>query len=131
LNKDETVEVVFFINATGNIDNSYHFYANANITEDLVIGNETSVFNITIVSGAVANCDCPVSGDWVITEYCNLTTSCNVCPNIINITETGYLNISGTTIINTSEIYWAPADAEEEFRVEWRSPAQLIWGSCT
>ena len=79
----------------------------------------------------INSCNYSGSGDWVITDHCQQISSIDICPNDINITATGYLNVSGaSTIINASRVRWVPSDAGESFRLRWYSPAKVRWGSC-
>ncbi|MFH1592202.1 MAG: DNRLRE domain-containing protein [Candidatus Woesearchaeota archaeon] len=48
LNKDECQNVTWWVNATGNIGNTYTFFSYANKTSDMSISNKTNEINITI-----------------------------------------------------------------------------------
>lgn len=49
LNAGETVNVTFWVNATGPIGNTYDFYAYANVTALMGIGDDTPVWETTII----------------------------------------------------------------------------------
>ena len=52
LNKDESQVVVFWVNATGDIDSTHEFFVYANLTSDMSISNISSEWNVTIVDFA-------------------------------------------------------------------------------
>jgi len=92
------------------------------------VSSERPYLNITY---SISDSCTYTSGDWVVTDQCDITSgTINVCPNIINISSTGQLNVSGSTIINASRIIWYPSDAEESFRLRWISPSRVIYGGC-
>lgn len=49
MNSTNSSTEIFWVNATGNVDDRYEFYATANLTSDPSIGNITDRFNVTIV----------------------------------------------------------------------------------
>ena len=48
LSEGESREVVFWVNATGEEDTTWEFFAYANLTSDLSMGNMTRWWNVTI-----------------------------------------------------------------------------------
>jgi len=90
-------------------------------------------YSANITLGAVAPSDpCDyTSGNYEVSTHCNLVNeNYQICPNIINITEGGWINASGTTILNASKIIWTPKNNTENFRLRWVTPAKVIWGGC-
>lgn len=51
LNANESELVTFWVNATGEIDATWKFFAYANLTSDLSVGNITPTINVTISGG--------------------------------------------------------------------------------
>ena len=54
LYKDQSELVTFWINATGDVSNTYEFFAFANKTSDMSISNITSKWNVTIQEGGTS-----------------------------------------------------------------------------
>jgi len=56
------------VNATGDVDTTYNFFANVTLFDDISIKNNTNTINITIVSAPVGDCcdtntwDCSIGG---------------------------------------------------------------------
>lgn len=48
LSENQSELITFFVNATGDLDSKYFFFAYANITSNLSIGNRTNNWNVTI-----------------------------------------------------------------------------------
>lgn len=88
---------------------------------------------LEIISGEAEEDSCTYSGsgDWVITDACQLVnTTYNVCPNFINISTTGSLNVSGSSILNASRIIWYPKSGTFDYRLRWYNPSKVRWGVC-
>jgi hypothetical protein len=54
LGEGESQTVVFWVNATGNADTTYEFFAYANLTSNLSISNVTETWNVSIIEGATS-----------------------------------------------------------------------------
>jgi len=77
LNKDESQIITFWVNATGDIGDSYEFFAYANVTSDMSISNYTSSWNVSITA--------PQN---IFIQHKNVELG---TPNNINYTDTGTL----------------------------------------
>lgn len=106
---------------------------NASEVSDLYIGNSVSnnglqaYYPFDNYTAPVDSCTCTAGANWNIVDHCNMiNTTCNVA--IVNITATGWLNISGTSVLNATKIIWVPRDAEEAFRMRWLTPVKIRWG---
>lgn len=71
LNKDETATIVFWVNATGTVGTTHTFYAFANLTSNLAIGNKSSEWTVNITEE-----DEPVDNEYpVFSNYQNDTAN--------------------------------------------------------
>lgn len=133
LNEDQCSNVTWSVNATGSSGSSYNFYAYTNITRDQSYGANTTNINVTInvTSQAGDSCTYSGSGNWTISDHCNMhNTNYNVCPNNIIITDTGSLNISGTSQLNASMPVFNESDAEEWYRILIYPSTKVLLGGC-
>jgi len=92
LNTGESETVTFWVNATGDADNTYEFFAYANMTSDSTINNITNKFNVTIVS---ETCTCSGSADCKIdcSNNCIITSPIDIRPYNLLLEGTGAFTI--------------------------------------
>ena len=104
LAQDECQNVTFWVNATGTVDTTHEFFANATLLSDTSISNGTSIIDITIVSGAVDACTYSGSGNFVLdaTDNCTIDTLTNVYGDVY-CNGVGYFFIEAN--LTTNEIY--------------------------
>ena len=81
MSSGSTCTAIFWVNATGTVNNSYEFFANATSNNASVNQSNTSMINITIIAVAVPtdSCDCPSpAANWFmsIADNCNVTSNC-------------------------------------------------------
>ena len=94
-------------------------------TNDAFAG--TKYFNYTVV--IVDSCIYGGSGDWTISDHCDLDANVNTCPSRIIIEDGGWLNITGWYQINASNIIIQnPRDGSEPFRIS--SQYGLMYDNC-
>ena len=132
LNQDQSEKVVFWVNPTGDVNNTYKFFAYANTTSDLSINNITDDWYITIASDIIY----PQFSN-LVDNNGTLTTSGNATFNVtlINTNTTVGLEFNGTNYTATSNNWINLRDnlyssvqitiSEQEYRGE--DIAMSIW----
>lgn len=108
LNSGQSELITFWVNATGNIDNVYEFFAFANVTSDLTISNISSYWNVTIIEGEAPADTCTyASGNWNVNcaDNCIITSNVDLGWNNITFINIGLFNIQANiTSIKRKEI---------------------------
>jgi|GEM_PF-2042048 len=64
LNNGESQEIVFWVNATGTVGNNYTFFAYANKTSKMSIGNITSTWTVNITGEEIEDTEYPLFFDY-------------------------------------------------------------------
>lgn len=93
-----------------------------------VTDTDNCFYAIKLFDYVLDSCSYSGSGNWNIVDHCNLVNTNYNVAGIVNISATGWLNISGSSILNATSIRWVPKDAEEAFRLRWLLPSKVRWG---
>lgn len=114
-------------NYTVNITKAGYYPVNTSIN---ISASRNTVLSFLLVNSSPSACSCPtLNSNWVVTEHCQITSSCNIGTGFINITTGGWLNISGAgVIVNASRVIAIPSTATDIFRIRLISPAKLRMG---
>ncbi|MBT4935184.1 hypothetical protein HON15_00250 [Candidatus Woesearchaeota archaeon] len=97
LNAGESETITFTINATGTVNQTYEFFVYTNMTSDMAVMNQTSVWNVTIINDTIG-----VSAPSISILYPIANSNHNT-----NVTAINY-SFSTTQIINEC---WASTDS--------------------
>jgi len=116
---------------TGLVDGTYTYQAH--VVDSFNLRNDTEIRTLIVNTSAPETGDsfgCTYStGNWIINATCQTTANVNVCPNNINITTNGYLNITNNAIVEASKVTWEPKGSLSH-RVRWFNGGKLQWGAC-
>ena len=86
----------------------------------LQAGTTTLSNNLTIDM-----CIPPMYSNWDLTLHCNIISRIYNRATILNISRTGWLNISGNSIINFTKIIWYPKNDTEIFRIRYYNGSKV------
>lgn len=106
LNKNQCQNVSWWVNSTGDVNDSYSFYAYANITNNTAINNQTGIYNITISEVSACSLDFTLSGNLSNGIFFDVSTlpSENLSANGNNGTGITQYNLSITVTGCTSNL---------------------------
>ena len=109
LSAGQSETMIFYVNATGGLNENYTFFGYGNVTSNLSISNETDIWLVNIVAAAPPADTCTyTSGIWNAdcSDFCNITSNVVIDGSDINIVGDGEFtttaNITGYGDVFTS-----------------------------
>ena len=112
---------------SGLVDATYTYQAHA--VDSFNLRNDTEIRTVIVDTSPAADSCTYTSGNWIITDKCQTTVNVNVCPNDINISGIGYLNITNNAIVNSSRLFEEDATGQAPYRT-FREQGSKIISTC-
>ncbi|MDP8267862.1 MAG: GLUG motif-containing protein, partial [Candidatus Tenebribacter davisii] len=106
LNQDQSQVVTYWVNATGDVDDTYEFFAYANKTSNMSINSQTDNWNVTIIE--IEEIILPNVTEFPIS---NGSTNFSDVPNINNVYNLTLANVNGK--IQFPENHGVDAESED------------------